>query len=538
MSEDELELKPSASAVSSGSVDEFTSASTKRKRGGEQWRTDGIDVRRPDSYIPRQNLVEKAMKAARQKGFLVICSPPGTGKTSLSQLMQEELRKGNEQAAASGEKVIGFYLRPSSTKDLNLFAYIKDRTGVSFENRTLTDNLKDCSEVWLLFDDAHRLYGETFQEFWEDVLKRPEDFGAKTKVNVVILATHYLDNDDDSPVVFSSQPRIGHTELLLTKSEAIVLFRRRCIFPEWENLYERLFYLTKGTAAAFVIGLNIVLRLSEEVDRKSGHEGLTEEDALKELVENFEIEPLKRCFPAKAVTAETNSIIMDAIIKAYQVPDTGRQTMISGSNYDQALTKLIKAGILTKQLLFTSPVAQNFYFDHLFPRAPNTKEVSPSLDLLIEQAIENLSGRRLRGARQNRGGVLQSPKEAVFQQLFHESLASLLPVSYRIIPELGTSATVDGKEVTGELHFYVRNCNKWAIELLRDGSKLQSHLDRIPGKYRNVEATEWLVVDFRLNVTPRKREKNLCTLVFDENYESCLCYMRLSKKPYTLNLAA
>jgi len=130
----------------------------------------------------------------------------------------------------------------------------------------------------------------------------------------------------------------------------------------------------------------------------------------------------------------------------------------------------------------------------------------------------------------------KSPKDAVFQQLLHESLASILPVSYRIIPDLGTSATVNGEEITGELDFYIPNCNQWAIELLRDGSKQKEHLDHTPGKYRNVEATEWLVVDCRLDVTPRKREKNLCTLVFNENYESCLCYMRLSEEPYTIDL--
>jgi len=55
------------------------------------------------------------MKTARQTGSLVIGSPPGTGKTSLS-LMQLKLRKENEQAVASGEEVSGFYLRPSQTK--------------------------------------------------------------------------------------------------------------------------------------------------------------------------------------------------------------------------------------------------------------------------------------------------------------------------------------------------------------------------------------------------------------------------------------
>ena len=61
--------------------------------------------------------------------------------------------------------------------------------------------------------------------FWEDVVKQKNKklFGS-SRVIVVVFARYYLDNEKDSPVVFSSQPRIGHTELLLKESEAIVLF--------------------------------------------------------------------------------------------------------------------------------------------------------------------------------------------------------------------------------------------------------------------------------------------------------------------------
>ena len=122
--------------------------------------------------------------------------------------------------------------------------------------------------------------------------------------------------------------------------------------------------------------------------------------------------------------------------------------------------------------------------------------------------------------------MVQSPKEAVHQQLFHEAIASLLPVSYRIIPELGTQAKIDGKVVTGELDFYIKNGQKWALELLRDAKGRKEHLNRIPGKYREVVADAWLVVDCRVGVVVPNRINNLCTLVFSDDFRSCKCYMR------------
>ena len=82
----------------------------------------------------------------------------------------------------------------------------------------------------------------------------------------------------------------------------------------------------------------------------------------------------------------------------------------------------------------------------------------------------------------NAHGEMQTPKEAVYQQLFHKAISALLPTTYHIIPELGTEAVIDGKLKTGELDFYIRNGTKWGLELLRDGDKIGEHLDRIPGK--------------------------------------------------------
>ena len=143
-----------------------------------------------------------------------------------------------------------------------------------------------------------------------------------------------------------------------------------------------------------------------------------------------------------------------------------------------------------------------------------------------------MSATRLRNAREeDPAGGYKSPKEAVYQQLFHEAMSSVLSIGYRIIPELGTKATIDGKVVSGELDFYIvkaGNGRRWALEFLRDRDRLPEHLRRIPGKYKDVPATRWLVVDCEAGSrVPNRREENLCTLGFQEDFRSCTFYMRL-----------
>lgn len=547
MSSDELDIKPSASEVSSTSVAKFTSPprQPKKRKVCTLWDVDGIDTARPDTFIAREGLVEKAMTLAKEHCFLVVGSPPGTGKSSLSQLMIEEILKANREANRERGKITGFYLRKSPKKEgFCLYKYVKEKTGVCFDNKTLGKELKDCSEVWLLFDDAQKLYLESCDDFWEDVVKekKRKPFGEKTTVIVVVFATYYLSHEKSSPVFFKNQARLRFSDLLLSKDEARSLFERRCIYPRWENYFERLFYMTSGAAAAFTIAMNQITRRIQEVDHKSHRdEELSESEAMEDLVEKIPFGDLKRCFPVGKVDSVSHAAILDAIVNAYHV-DMGETTEIEVPNREeeveeQPVTRLIKAGILAETGRFTSPFAQRFYYQIVFPRAPSSADLPPTLDELIIQATQKLSARRLRVARQEINGKLQNPKEAVFQQLFHEAMASLLPVSYRIIPELGTKAEMHGKTVTGELDFYIRNGRKWALELLRDGKELREHLSRIPGKYRNVEATSWLVVDCRMNVTPRNKEENLCILVFEENYRSCRCYMRCNE-PMTIKLAA
>jgi len=513
MSQDRQDLK----LKSNPSAEEFTATSPKRpkKRNTRYYEVDGLGDLEKRDFLPRASLVQKVLERTRETGLLIISSPPGTGKTSLLTLLKAKLKE-------SKDIVTGIVLRPSNPQkeDFNLFDFVKNKTGVSYEQESLADGLKSKSEIWILFDDAQRLYNQKFDAFWEDIVKNRgnERFG-KTKIRVVVAATYYLENKTDSPVAFENERRINVADLLLQKTEAAELFDLRCKYPEWGTFRDALYYLTNGNAAAFTIGMNIIFEETESVDSKSSNDGLNERSFLQEklIQNNSYLSRLGRCFPVKGFDEESHQVIMTTLVDAYSAD--------MGENISKQIPilKLRKAGILDEGGRFSSPAAARFYYNQVFPSAVDPDKKHPtSLDGLIEEATKKLSAHRLRHTASKSD---KCPKEAVFQHLFHEAIRSLLPLSYRIIPEYGTMAVIDGVPKTGELDFYIINGKKWALELLRDGQKISQHLNRIPGNYQNVEANQWLMVDCRVEKEPQTKATNYCALVFSKDFKTAMCYM-------------
>ena len=118
-------------------------------------------------------------------------------------------------------------------KITNLFDYVQRKTEVSLEDFKLSGKSVGRLEVWLLFDDAQRLYGEKFEEFWVTKNKQEisKEFG-KTKIIVVVFATYYLSNASDSPICFKNEKRLGLIDLWLQKEEARNLYSRCCMHAD------------------------------------------------------------------------------------------------------------------------------------------------------------------------------------------------------------------------------------------------------------------------------------------------------------------
>jgi hypothetical protein len=143
------------------------------------------------------------------------------------------------------------------------------------------------------------------------------------------------------------------------------------------------------------------------------------------------------------------------------------------------------------------------------------------------------------------------PKEAVFQHLFMEGLASFTHPNCSICPELSkifpaiTNPNTQ-QTIPGEIDFYLNSSLRWGIELLVNGGGIGEHLSRFTpgpnGKYVALSCLEYTVVDIRGNSTgiPTNilKHSNRITVFFKkDDYSSAQCIFGLTDVPVTINLS-
>ena len=151
-----------------------------------------------------------------------------------------------------------------------------------------------------------------------------------------------------------------------------------------------------------------------------------------------------------------------------------------GSIDDPALVNLVRAGVLSSEGTFTCLVAQWQYFNQFYKRPAHGPA---TIEELVVQAVESMSALRLRQS----CDTGNFPKEAAFQQLFNEAFTMQLPPQVAVCPELNTFAEdTNGNMVTGELDFYIAGNLHWAIELLRNGDKINEHAQRFDSTNRKM----------------------------------------------------
>jgi hypothetical protein len=108
-----------------------------------------------------------------------------------------------------------------------------------------------------------------------------------------------------------------------------------------------------------------------------------------------------------------------------------------------------------------------------------------------KNVLQRFNPRVFTGQREiDNSGAVQRTPEAQYQDEFYRCCHILSGGSAVVFPEFGTQR--------GRVDFYVKS-RKWAIELVRDGAKLQEHVDRfrIPSRYADLPIAESLVLDCR-----------------------------------------
>ena len=379
-------------------------------------------------------------------------------------------------------------------------------------------------EVWLLLDDAQNTYDEVYWPFWESLVKGLNVTFGKTarKIHCVIAATYDL-NTPTTPVAFVSMSHIPErgTRMLISDDEADELFvehtrGRDCV--GWDRYRETLKYISKGHIGVFTQGIVMLENMSLTTPRVS----LSEDDALDMLRGSNFFDCLGRCFPKPLVFDPTHrGYIIDAIVAGEVHAQTDAMMDIERAVQVPEVTFLKRAGILTRSGAFTCLAASWYYYNRIFPGRAFVNP--PDIETLVINSVSSMSATRLRAACHN--GTF--PKEAAFQQLFNEAMSRQLTSENTIIPEMNTQAIIDGKVVKGVLDFYINGPLQWALELMCSGDRLREHIKRIDGKYREVKAKAYLVVDCR---GPKKSsvqgDPQRCTIFFSHDFTTCVCEMR------------
>ena len=194
------------------------------------------------------------------------------------------------------------------------------------------------------------------------------------------------------------------------------------------------------------------------------------------------------------------------------------------------LKRYIKCGLVlrneTGAMKFTNAMSRRFFIYKTYPRTA-TSNPTNSIDLVIN-SIRKISATTLVNS------VVESgfPKEAVFQHLIMSGMTANLTAQTHVYPENSRVIGTDNK-IKGELDFFINGELRWGIELLIQGRKLKEHRARFigNGRYVNLTCREYVVVDFRGNLTGKPKKlvtgkDNVITVYLKLNdYRKAMCLL-------------
>jgi hypothetical protein len=487
--------------------------------GSTNHSSDGIDLNNSTSYIPREELIEEILNAMQSQMFVILSAPPGSGKTSVLQLLTKKLTNC-------------YFVQLNDA--VNATEKLKKITGIDLRDFESIKKIKNQSMVVLL-DDAQEQYLD--KSFWVGLIKNLKIHCLDIHLKFVI-ATTYLTRISTglSPAELIGLSKFTHESFILNKSEANDIFRIRngdVVFKDFSLFKSILFNECGGNPAMISISV-VCLTKHFKLDGN-----FTESDVLQRYFSSDFIASMHRCF---VPLSRWDNVAMELLRSIYV-----QKEVTSFQDSDLKLIALfIRDGVLEEignnKISFTTPMAKRYYSQKMFPF--RSKENPGDLLSLIKSTIKLMSAKTLSDLASGRN----FPKEAGFQQIFMNCLCQNLTPSTvitselsAIFPETETSGTYE--QISGSLDFYINSDLRWGIELLVNGDKIKEHIDRFSkkGKYEPLNCKDYVVVDFRSSFdgTPTnvsRHEKRVCVFFKERNFTSCSIIVGLGKNVEVISL--
>jgi hypothetical protein len=232
------------------------------------------------------------------------------------------------------------------------------------------------------------------------------------------------------------------------------------------------------------------------------------------------LDHMDRCFGVVA-NSQLHPESKDILLKCVLGEDIN---IYKNARFEEVLLSFVKAGILVSDNLnykFLSLLAKRYFTNRYFTNRASSNP--PDLYQLVKQTIESMSAMALKLSTSSSGDF---PKETTFQNLFMLGLLSNTTHDTAICSELSRSFQT-GTHVKGEIDFFVNGGHMWGIELVCSGVKIGERLSRFAdqiGKYSNLGAKDYVVIDFHRSLTKIHPHSHRATVSFNTNSNGETCF--------------
>lgn len=313
-----------------------------------------------------------------------------------------------------------------------------------------------------------------------------------------------------TPPVFKSEQILSHSAIAFTIEDGKEYFKSFMEKKLWqidEKIVQDLLVLimsfTGGHAGLFVRAVRDLY----EIYKNDTHSLTFDHICDKVMSTPFRIAWMnsRACKPVKSVASGSAE---DQVLSA--ICFTGGLTikeiaMLLPTYDDFQICKTIK-GLVEKFLLvenvdehcdskfaFPAKLIQDFYLRHKFGATIRPSQEEKTFDAFIEEVLALMDGKTLRNCMSKSSNGCRL--EAAYQKEFYR-------VAYQLLGDGIISCEAGALFGTkGRIDFWINDNRKWAVELLRDGDRLDDHVKRMTpdGKYGAIvrEATNTLIIDFR-----------------------------------------
>lgn len=465
---------------------------------------DGIKLDDP-LKINRTEIMESFYEKLNE-GSIIIRSPPLTGKTSLIQMFFQFLTETKKISRVCMISLI--YLKEANKKrnDDEFNEHWKQKCIYSWEidqNEDWNNLFHSEEETYILMDETQLIY-ERAELFWE-----ANRMNHKIKLLCFALHENYISQEKANTTIISPSIYFYHkltlSSILMNSSEQdelIEMYNKKypdqSIPNEIRDLMKKELCGHIGLMKSTLWYIKDRLKTVNNPDLSKFYDILLSYNYICFLM-------TQRCYIAIVENISINFAFLNLLIDS-------NEGFIEVNHSDKYFMDAIlceKYGLFVKETnkyKLTAPIIQKMLKIQLKSgkslklfkeTSSNKQDFENFLKIVLSLIKPKIITEQLSLS------ANETIIERVFQNEIYHIATSILSTE-KVCPDVGR---IFGS--TGYLDLYINHDLKWGIELLRDGIKLEEHIDRfnkINGIYHDIPMNQWIILDFNRK---NKVKKNL-----------------------------